>query len=434
MVLGVIEREYPLEFRSEDAKNLGEHIKNRHSVLLIGMKRVGISNFLRFFIYHKEIAKTYINDRQNHLFVPVDLNDLVEIEIFPFWMLTLKRIVDTCGASSIDPSIKKQLENLFLDSIQSKDLFLLLDCIRRSLSKITQANYLPTIFFIRFDRMRENATKEFLYNLEGLKDATHNKLSFIFTTYRRLDHLSPKIFNLTSLSLTSNNIYIKPAKLKDLEILAQTYINHYNLKLSKVIKKALFDFVDGFVQYMQLALIILHETSINLKSREELYNLLTQDERIGLQSEELWESLTEGEKATLIKIIQSQKIEDKEKENSKYLWDTGFIKERGEKNIIFSPLFEYFINISQKIGEDNLPVEFSKKELSLFNFLKDNINQVVEREAIIESVWPEEEALGVSDWAIDRLVARVRNKLKKQNNNFEVITIKTRGYKLVSSS
>jgi DNA-binding winged helix-turn-helix (wHTH) protein len=47
-------------------------------------------------------------------------------------------------------------------------------------------------------------------------------------------------------------------------------------------------------------------------------------------------------------------------------------------------------------------------------------------------VWPEVEELGVSDWAIDRLVARVRNKLKLQKSGFEIQTIKTRGYKLIS--
>ena len=47
---GVIEASYPITFRQNEARVLGEHLKNRHSVVLIGMKRVGISNFLRFFL------------------------------------------------------------------------------------------------------------------------------------------------------------------------------------------------------------------------------------------------------------------------------------------------------------------------------------------------------------------------------------------------
>lgn len=67
----------------------------------------------------------------------------------------------------------------------------------------------------------------------------------------------------------------------------------------------------------------------------------------------------------------------------------------------------------------------------MFTYLKDHSNEICERERIIENVWPEVEALGVTDWAIDRLVARVRNKLKAQGSKFEIQTIKTRGYKLV---
>lgn len=428
----VIEAAYSVKFRSAIAAKLGAQLKNRHSVVLIGMKRVGISNFLRFFLYQSEVAKTYI-DSKPHLFIRVDLNDLVELSIFAFWMLTLKRIADAVEDSNLDSSIKRYIETLFLDSIQSKDPFLTIDYIRRSLVKIIEAQVLPTIFYLRFDRMIHHATRQFLYNLEGLKDATHNKLSYVFTTYRRLDHLSPRIFNLTSLSLASNNIYLQPVKKSDLLTITETYLKHYHLKIPAPIKKALFELVDGYVQYLQLALIILNEVLRIPQTKEDLFSLLVLDERIALQSEELWESLTIREKDILLKINKGQIISEQDRQTAKYLWETGLVREG--KPSVFSPIFSHFLNqVDRKIGEEAKEVEMSKKEHLLFSFLQDNINQICEREAIIEAVWPKEQALGISDWAIDRLVARVRNKLKQQNNNFEVVTIKTRGYKLISTS
>lgn len=428
-----IEADYPLGFRMSDTKILGSNIRNRHSVVLIGMKRVGISNFLRFFLNHKSVAKENIGDNNNHFFIPVDLNDLVEREIYPFWILTFKRIVDAVSKTKVNKQIKDEIEHFFLDSIQSKELLLVIDYIRKALQKIIEQGLLPTIFFIRFDRMRNHATKEFLYNLIGLKDATNHKLSYVFTTYRRLDHLSPGIFNPTSLSLVSNNIYLKPALKEDIEIIFETYLKRYGLSLSARIKSALFELVDGYVQFMQLSLIILNEYKKPLNSKHELFNLLSSDERMSLQSEELWESLNTKEKEVLVKINQGQKIWDADKEEGKYLWETGMVNSENE---IFSPLFSYYLNhkSQRKILANGSPIEFSKKEYLLFNFLKDNLDQICEREAIIEAVWPEEEALGVSDWAIDRLVARLRTKLKKQQSPYEIVTIKTRGYKLVSAS
>ncbi len=84
-----------------------------------------------------------------------------------------------------------------------------------------------------------------------------------------------------------------------------------------------------------------------------------------------------------------------------------------------------------KNGNSN--VELSKKENSLFNFLKSKVGTVCEREEIIKAVWPEVEEFGISDWAIDRLVARLRVKLKSQKAKFEIQTVKTRGYKMVES-
>src|SRR5258706_14019237 len=102
------ESHYPLAFRQEEAKKLGKYLEQRRSVNLIGMRRVGISNFLRFFLYHKDIVSTYISSQQKHIFIPVDLNDLVEREIYPFWALTLKRVVDACETAELpDEEIEK---------------------------------------------------------------------------------------------------------------------------------------------------------------------------------------------------------------------------------------------------------------------------------------------------------------------------------------
>jgi DNA-binding winged helix-turn-helix (wHTH) protein len=443
----IIETDYPLEFRKEDSKTLGEHLKNRHSISLIGMKRVGISNFLRFFLYKKGVVEKFIGDGNFHLFITVDLNDLVEREVFPFWILTLKRIEDAVNAFDVSKELKKEISDLFVTAIQSKDLFsdgkqshglfLLIDSIRKAINKIVQTGVLPTIFFIRFDRIGDSATKELLFNLEGLREATHHKLSYVFTTYRRLDQLMPKAFDTTSLNLASNTMHLKTAVKSDSEIIAQAYISRYDLKLSKDVQEALFDLVNGYNQYLQLALILLNEHKDKTFKKEELLNLLTSDERVILQSEELWESLEESEKDLLLKVSENGVISEKESSEHKYLWDTGFLKGDAKNPQIFSPIFKHFLSSAQKKPEQKeevVNVDFSKKEHLLFSYLQSNLNEICERESIIASVWPEEEALGVSDWAIDRLVARVRSKLKQKNNQYEIVTVKTRGYKLIAST
>jgi DNA-binding winged helix-turn-helix (wHTH) protein len=427
----ILETLYPLYFRKLQAAQLGQEIKNRHSVVLVGMKRVGISNFLRFFLYHQKIQETFVSDNKKHLFIPIDLNDMVEREIFPFWILTFKRLVDTVNLTNLPSETKQEIENLFLNSIQINDQFMMIENIRKTLSKIIDHGFLPTLFLIRFDRMQEAATENLFANLRGLQDSMHSQLSFVITCFRPLEDLVPKL-EKSFLSSFTKPMFLCPASKEDQEILLDTYQVRYNLKLNQTQKNQLFDLVGGHIRFLQLSLIFLNENS--QLPFEKALTQLTHDERIMLQAEELWESLNKEEQQVLKNIV-SSKSNSVSIQSHKYLVETGFIKQDKNGYIIFAKLLEEYIKSHTLIinNSDN-SLEFTKKELALFNFLQKNLNQVCERDQIIEAVWTdEEEALEVSDWAMDRLVARVRAKLKKQKSNQEILTIRTRGYKLTQS-
>jgi hypothetical protein len=427
----ITEALYPISFRQKDAAALGSKLKARNNVVLIGMKRVGISNFLRFFLNHNQIAKTYIADGNQHLFVSVDLNDIVEREVFPFWILTLKRILDSVENSSLKELSKKNIEKLFLDSMQSKDTFLTIENIKKSLIKITDEGVLPTIFFIRFDRLGEIITPELFGNLLGLKEALNQKVSFVFTSYKGLTDISPDVFIKSSVSLFAQNIYIKPADEKDVKMIFETYESKHKFSLSDSLRNYLFEIAGGYVQYLFLALISFHELSVRPDSKEKVFDFLVKDERITLQSEELWESLSAVEQGILLKIEKNQKINPEEKKAGSYLWNSGVVIEKDGKNKLFSPLFGFYLKERQASGKIRVNIDLSKKENLLFSYLKNNIGNICEREGVIRAVWAEVEEFGVSDWAIDRLVARLRVKLKAQNSKFEILTIKTRGYKMI---
>lgn len=419
------EASYPLSFRNRDAQTLGFYIKNRHSVVLVGMKRVGISNFLRFFLNKRGVKEKYIDNKKNHLFIPIDLNDLVERELFPFWVLTLKRIEDVVLASNIDEKTKKYIETLFLDSIQSQDLFLTIDSIRKSLVRLVESGVTPTIFFLRFDRIKDVVTPEFFANLQGLIDACHQNLSYVFTSVRGLEFLSPTVFTKASVSAFARTMYIAPATKEDSRVIFQELCKKYSLSFSANETEQVLSIVDGYAQYLQFALSYLHEnksTSVSKNLSGELFA----DERIALQSEELWESLTDTEKEILVKMVKKKSISPDEREKGSYLWNTGIIDEQ-----IFSMLFEKYVTQKVSVEKDNVKHELSKKEHLLLKILEENRGALCEREQIIEYVWPEAESYGVSDWAVDRLVARLRSKLKASNSSFEIVTVKTRGYKLV---
>lgn len=423
---------YPISFRKEEAELLGRHLAHRDSVELIGMKRVGISNFLRFFLYHKNVSKTYIHPDQKHMFIMVDLNDLIETEILPFWRLTLKRIVDAVNQQEGMESIKDSVNELFLRSIQIQDLLFTIDTVRDILMQVVRSEYQPTIFFIRFDRLRRVVTPELFSNLQGIVDSSSQKLAYVFTSYRELSQLSPEVFQKQDLATFSHKIYLKPAHASDMEIIMQTLLKKYNFELEPAIKRTLIKNCGGHVQLLQLSLIITNEL---LKDTghppSNFIQKIMEEERVTLQSEELYETLTNVEQNALMKIYQNAELSEEENKEAEYLFNTGYIESNGTQHL-FSPFFEaYLENMHRYHKKAKVAVGLTKKEQMLYDVLKAHENEICERDDIIEAVWPECNEIGVSDWALDRLVSRLRSKMKQQDDPGEIQTIKTRGFKMV---
>ncbi|RJR15669.1 helix-turn-helix domain-containing protein [Candidatus Microgenomates bacterium] len=417
---------YPIAFRNKDLLYLASRLKQRDSVGLVGMKRVGISNFLRFFLYHEEVKKKYLGDGEKHLLIPVDLNDLVERDVYPFWILLLKRIVDRAFTTDLSDGVKKEIRKLFTESIQLKDHFYTVDSVQKALGILVKADVLPTIFLLRFDRLNHVITPEFYGNLQRLKDASQQKLSFVFTSFRPLYELAPQVITKASLSVFAHTMYLQPGEAQDMETILVTFIKQYGLKLSAELKKWLIDWSGGHVQYLQLMAIKLRELKHIPADKNELYEVFLGSEDIALMSEELYASLSETEQKALIKIINQTGVDSELKSQAQYLWNSGILY---DNNHIFSPLFgEYIRKLSHEKTNGH---DFTRKEHTLLTFLESKVGELCERDEIIAAVWPDQAEAGVSDWAIDRLVSRVRAKLKKQNSQFEIVTVITRGYKLV---
>lgn len=419
----IIETHYPNLFRSEDGDTLAHHLLDHSSVVLVGMKRVGISNFLRFFLNNQFIYEKYFKKSQL-LFISIDAHDLIECAIFPFWTLVLKRMTDMIEQSVLSDQIKTKSRNFFLESIQLKDTFYTYDCVQKLCSQISQEGYYPVLVFARFDRLLPAFSHEFFANLQGLKDAA-GKLSYIFTSYRPLEQLQPEIFTPSSMSVFAHTQYLKPATNQDSLVVLNSLLKRYSLAMDEKHKKALITAAAGHVQYLHLGLLA-YKDSQNKEQFSFTVQELQKNESISLQSEELLDSLTDTEKNICSKIVQQQTLSPEDQEKSSYLQEAGILT---QKHLIFSQLFNYYLEetLSHQNGKQK---ELSRQEQVLFDLFKDHLSQIIERHRIVETVWPDQAETGVSDWAIDRLVARLRQKLKDRQEHFKIITIVTRGYKL----
>ena len=67
----------------------------------------------------------------------------------------------------------------------------------------------------------------------------------------------------------------------------------------------------------------------------------------------------------------------------------------------------------------------------LLDLLLSHEGQVVSRDAIVETVWSEDESLGISEQAIDALVRRLRDRIAALDpDHVYIVTVRGHGFRL----
>lgn len=164
-------------------------------------------------------------------------------------------------------------------------------------------------------------------------------------------------------------------------------------------------------------------------------------EDINLRLEGIYNRFLNSERSLLRKIVFGRKtFDEREKHSLKYLKRMNLI-DRKEK-ITIPLLAEYVKGIKSKKSTvaikngnvllNNVPVDafFSKKELRVFKELVKRKGKLIKRDEIAELIWPENTEDKYSDWAIDQIVARIRERLIKLYIPPKALkTVRGRGYR-----
>ena len=83
------------------------------------------------------------------------------------------------------------------------------------------------------------------------------------------------------------------------------------------------------------------------------------------------------------------------------------------------------------IGGHELSPPLSLAQYRLLELLLENKDRVVSRDEIVTAVWSEEEALGVSEQAIDALVRRLRDRIVAVDPDHSyIVTVRGHGFRL----
>ncbi len=163
---------------------------------------------------------------------------------------------------------------------------------------------------------------------------------------------------------------------------------------------------------------------------------------VRLAIEQFYTSLLESERGVLQNLILGKKIQDeKEKHSLEYLRKVKLIKdEQITISYLTTYIREYLPKMSAQLKDNmlhinyvNVDSHFSPKEKRAFKVLLNKKDQIVSRDEMAHAIWPIDTEEQYSDWAVDRIIARLREKIERLGFSKDVIkTLRKKGYMFVN--
>ncbi|MEA3339668.1 MAG: winged helix-turn-helix domain-containing protein, partial [Chloroflexota bacterium] len=357
------------------------------------------------------VRPRYLKERANdYAFVHVDCAGLAgsdEAEILGEIAAQLRYegfSMDDAHPSKVPRSMRHVLRERILSVEPSLNLVLVLDYFDGAAAELDKSffNYL---FHLRNSRPRGN-------------------LSYIFATRRPMGHLGELQ------ELLDDGCIVGPLSHKDGLGSIRRDEARLGCAFSAAQRNRLISCTGGHPGFLKNAAELLCSGQVDTSlPGEKVARQLLQSGRVEDLCEELWNDLTPAEQSVLLEVTRnappSRSLDDA---RAAYMEQSGLLARKGDRQVIFCPLFETFVRDKSKVsgllrilavfpnqarietsmGEERITL--SPKLFALLLALTEAGGRVVSTDELISRVYGDE-AAGVTDAALSQLVKRLRGVL-----------------------
>ena len=436
-------------YRQEIVTPLFQHIQACDSTVIVGAASMGKSRLLQFII-REEVRQHYLNsDAAKTLMIWADCNRMAEISEWGLYELLLTSLTETCGGHPLAGQVRHHLNDLRREAIVTRNALLAQRHLELAIHMLCKEHDLQLcILFDEFDESYLRLQKQALANLRALRDANKYKFTYILFLRTHPAKIRPTqetegFYELFSRSILGLQPYSEVDARRVLEQL-QARRSHelYNLpepatehilRLSGGHPGLIVALLDGYINHQPLGMSWEMWAQQQPSIQEEL--------------RKLWAGLPQEERQTLHHLAQGLSTSFRDRQS---LLIKGMIREVTPQNFMFftpllraysaseSPTSDAHLHFDKQTGMVSVNGYISEaltaKEFDLVDYLYAHVNQVCEPRHIIESVYPGDEGINITDNAVAALVGRVRKKIEPnpQRPQF-LLNIKGRGYKLVTA-
>jgi hypothetical protein len=445
----------PDTLRHEDATYVLQRVADGDCGAVVGLSNTAKSYLLRALARTKVRRRLMGNQLDEHVFVYVDFNLMLEATEQGFYELILRCLIEVLAQQDADASFLARLQNAYSTLIAPPSAFQISLSFSEGLTAVCRSTQNHVVLlFDEFDEPFEQIDGRVFLNLRALKDKYRQRLSYVTATNRRLSNIRRgrdvdefvelfEPFTRFLVSLSSADVeqviaWVAAQEGYTFDDQDQAFLHHHadgHLGLLLAVCRALGEVTGEPVRDAG------QDWLIHRQVREQL------DRDLNVQAEclKLWDDLTETQQDALMAIVGAE--EDVNERALAALQRKGVIRE-GE-GLLFSPVFEGFVRrqrltrrrrhegVRLDVESGNVWVDgrqtptLTDLEYRLLLLLYGRLNKICDKYQIVEAVWGEEYIDQVDDARIDKLLSRLRAKIEPEPRNPRyILTVRGRGYKL----
>ncbi|TEU14564.1 MAG: hypothetical protein E3J21_15590 [Anaerolineales bacterium] len=448
--------------RDEDIAYIMECIADVECCSIVGVSNMGKSVLLRS-VCRPEVKQRYLDPQaDDYAFVYIDFNLMLEMTEQGFYELVLRNILAELAELEVDQGLLDRINELYRIVVNPTNQFMVPLSFNESMISISEGlGQRMVLLFDEFDEAFQGIDRRVFLNLRALRDKYRDTLCYVVATEQRLreSRSGPEIAEFCEL-FAHHVRFLSTLKKDDAVRVINRFAGQEELDFSPQDIHFIIAQAGGHPGLLEVVCRLLGATlssgEARLYSQDERHRLL--EERLGsdlnvrTECAKLWNDLTDEEQDTLVAFL-SNPQSPLEPGIRRSLCEKSFlIEDEAGQLRPFGQLFEGFahrqrlvkegtpqgVRVDVDAGEvwvDGQPVPtLTNLEYRLLLLLYGNMDKIRDKYQVVEAVWGEEYIDEVDDARIEKLISRLRQKIEPEPSNPRyLITVRDRGYKLVSS-
>ncbi|MCL4364279.1 winged helix-turn-helix domain-containing protein [Patescibacteria group bacterium] len=432
------------KFLTDFTKDVFLPAKKGESVTCLFTAGGGKRTLFNYLLKEKSFIKQVFGEEfDTTLFVFVDPDEILNVSNEAYLQLILDNLVLEMSKNNIEPVSKPALKNPLI-------------LIKENLAMLLEKNW-RAVFILNDFEFTLNLSStiylnlESIHNLESSMFVSRSKIVFLFlATLNLLDETVIKSFGDLKYGIAKNVKFFPLFDQEQSYYLLDRIGEKLGKKISGPLKSALYEVCGGHPRLLKYSLNLIFKSGmIDETGKNKIIDFLCDKYQLKIICADVWNFLSEQERATIVSIVNNGSITDSQNENAQYLSKLSIVRKTGDKYQVFGEIFRQFVK--NKLPKQRLLLDtnakklfyggkscedkFSFQEYSILVFLINHENQLVTRDQIAEAIWGKNYLDKYSDWSIDKSISLLRKKLDALGFPSENLkTLKKRGFSFFNPS